>query len=55
LTDWALNTDISIIKELFDYSDSNSLNNEELYKVERILSHKVSYPAKVEEYLYYVR
>ena len=55
IVDWASDTDISIIEELSDYSDSDSLDNEESYEVERILGHKVSYPAGVEEYLYYVR
>ena len=55
MADWALNTDISITEELSDYSDSDSLDDEESYKVERILGHKVSYPAGVKEYLYYVR
>jgi len=55
IVDWASDTDISIIEELSDYSDSDSLDNEESYEVERILGHKVSYPAGVKEYLYYVR
>jgi hypothetical protein len=55
MADWASDTNIFITEELSDYSDSDSLNDEESYKVERILGHKVSYPAGVEEYLYYVR
>ena len=55
MADWASDTDTSITEEPSDCSDSDSPDDEESYEVERILGHKVSYPAGVEEYLYYVR
>jgi hypothetical protein len=55
MIDLALDTDTSITKEPSNYSNSNSLDDKELYKVERIVGYKVSYGAGVEEHLYKVR
>jgi hypothetical protein len=55
IVNWVLDIVIFVTKELISCFDSDSLNNNELYKVKRILDHKVSYRAKKKEYLYKVR
>ena len=55
IVDWASDIATSVTEELPNCSDSDSPDDEELYEVERIVDHKVSYRARKEEHLYKVR
>src|SRR5258707_14623160 len=55
MADWPSDTPTSVTEEPSDCSDSDSLDYEESYEVERIVDHEVSYRAGKEEHLYKVR